>query len=1083
MGAVFTLTSCKGFLNAKEVKEEIEEHIAYANATRCILYVNASSETGSFLSSGEKECRVGYSIDLQFTVNSSLYLFKGAKAVSSKDNSQSREDFVEISTTVMPEKNDTYKIHIKLLEAANDILIIPDCSLIPKVTDIFPPYNPAGYEQDTTIKISFNKKVDPEYFKGFNNIEITDNSRNLVNNTDSFYEEPYFSDDYTVLNIPAVKTKRIIETTGNLDNTPEYKDLIIKLDLTNLKDEEGNSFELCSPHTFRVNRKVDNEPPVLTEINLFSTSDEQAYYYRQLNDKPFEQWEVEDFHINHISKVYMCLKGTDNLSGIKGVYVKEYLLQDENCTPVPESEQEKSKALYGETAVVKNEDGSYSINLDYSFNCDQKGLVKLVISLNDNADNDSVLKEYYVLLEKTIAITGNVQTPYVRKVDTNFVLNQNKIQSIPISVLNEDTGIYEYTTSFDKFQFTTKTKWGDNKSNFKIDLIADNNNNKTVIFKDKQFTDTVTMDLKDELNTKLSELRFDSDYPVFLYLSVYDESGLKTEFKVSIPEAGQIGEFSSEHSYTLVPKYSESNWYFNKFLLYRYKENKDADWSGLRQISFEDVRSTQGIYEVYVLNFMYVSMGLNQGTYYTACALGKPYYYYNGVESPVEALTTFPSFTLPDVSELTYEKNSGNAKGTVSINYPDDGNNYFMKFYYRKDDYPFKDSKLYMFEGKDFEIENGRFYTVSIVANSSQGIFLGESEPVSYNLTYYDNFSPRWENLAYNGYIIPNSLNLYQRPHDVINSTSGKAQESNTIKSVDYYFVPSYYGKNISDEVLNTFKKRTHDISKTLELPFDDIDYGDYNVFLYYKDSSGNDYTSVTEAKHYITDIVPKVNSEPVYSHNDETDEDELQSVNYTISIPKYSEEHRVTNSFPKPSSTAYIAYQYLNGGKWLNCSDYNNENKKMTLKNGILSYTFNSNTETSFTNKWIKIIGRFVMPNSVLKCIYTKTIYLYPDYDKGNINCDSTSYSKTANGYQVFCDAPCLVHTMYCSKKLSETTTEADIYEWESRAIETGVMTNDHDFTYKDELLSDIKPGMYYTTIFHFADGTVYMTDVQQMQ
>ena len=1068
-------TSCENFLKGSNVREELAKSIDYANATRCTLYVSALPETGSFLSAGEKECRVGYAIDLQFTVNSSSYIFKGVKAVSTQDNLSSRNDFVAITTNPVEGIADTYIITIKLLKAANDILIIPDCSLIPKVTDFYPPYNPAGYEQDTTIRISFNKKVDPEYFKNFNHIKISDNSRDLIHKDDSFFEEPYFSDDNTVLNIPTVKTKRIIETTANSENSQEYKDLTVTIDLSNLKDEEGNSFELCSPHVFRVNIKIDNESPVLTEIKLFSTSDNQAYYYRELNNKPFDQWEAEDFHTNHISKVYMSLKGTDNLSGIKGIYVKEYFLQDENCSPVPESEQEKSKDIYGESTVVKNIDGSYSINLDYSFKSEQKGLVKLVISLKDNADNESVLKEYYVLLEKVIAIVGNVQTPFVTYISSSYSLDGSKIPDIPIATLNDNTGVYEYTTIFRNFTFTTETQWGDNKSNCKIDLIAYNNKNITDIFKDKQFTDTVNIDLKEELNTKLSELRFDSDYPVFLYLSVYDECGLNASIKVSIPEAGRIGEFNEEHSYTLRPKYSEDNWTFYKFLLYRYKAKNEDEWSDLQTITFDSVRQTQGIYEIYVLNFISIDMGLNQGSYRTACALGKPSYYYNGVDSPADPVTSLPSFTLPAVSALTYEKNSGTAKGTVSIDYPNDGNTYLMKFYFHKDDYPFKDSKLYMFEGKEFEIENGRFYTVSVVANSPQGIFLGESEEVQYNLTYYDNFPPRWENLTISSYINPNSVDLYQKPNDVINSNSGKITQSGTIKTIDYYFVPFYYGKNLSDDVLKTFTKKTHNIADSLELPFDGIDYGKYNVFLYYKDSSGNDELSIKEVEHYITDIVPEVDHDFEFS-----EEDEIQSVIYTISFPKYSDEHRVTNIFPKPSSSAYIAYQYLNGKKWLKCSDYNA--KKMTLNDEILSYSFNSTAE-NFSNKWIKIIGRFEKPNSVSKCIYTKSIYLYPDYALGNIRCDSTSYTKTANGYQVFCDAPCFVHTMYCSKKLSETTTMADIYEWESRGIETGVMTNNHDFTYKNELLSDIKQDMYYTTIFHFANGTTYMTEVQQMK
>ena len=49
---------------------------------------------GSFLVGSEKECKVGYSTDLQFTLKKDDYYFVSLQAVSTADESQSREEYV-----------------------------------------------------------------------------------------------------------------------------------------------------------------------------------------------------------------------------------------------------------------------------------------------------------------------------------------------------------------------------------------------------------------------------------------------------------------------------------------------------------------------------------------------------------------------------------------------------------------------------------------------------------------------------------------------------------------------------------------------------------------------------------------------------------------------------------------------------------------------------------------------------------------------------------------------------------------------------------------------------------------------------
>ena len=48
---------------------------------------------------------------------------------------------------------------------------------------------------------------------------------------------------------------------------------------------------------------------------------------------------------------------------------------------------------------------------------------------------------------------------------------------------------------------------------------------------------------------------------------------------------------------------------------------------------------------------------------------------------------------------------------------------------------------------------------------------------------------------------------------------------------------------------------------------------------------------------------------------------------------------------------------------------------------------------------------------------------------------------------------------------------------------LEIGLVMKLQSFTYSYDYLDDVPHGYYYTTIVHFADGTMMMTPVQLMQ
>ena len=152
------LISCENFMNGSDVQDQLNEMIDVANAKSYTLIVSQDTTMGSFLSSGDKSCKVGQTIDVQFTVKKDLYIYKGLKPVSKSDESKSMASYVEFTQTDSDDTRGVYKTTIKLLNESDDILIVPECTLVPNVdaAACLPEYSVLGCEQDSRIKIVFN---------------------------------------------------------------------------------------------------------------------------------------------------------------------------------------------------------------------------------------------------------------------------------------------------------------------------------------------------------------------------------------------------------------------------------------------------------------------------------------------------------------------------------------------------------------------------------------------------------------------------------------------------------------------------------------------------------------------------------------------------------------------------------------------------------------------------------------------------------------------------------------------------------------------------------------------------------------
>ena len=213
----------------------------------------AVNTTGSFLSDGEKECTVGYSVDLQFTVNKSLYKFNGLEAVSSADPSVKHNDVVTFTELESNDDTGTYKIRATISEALADILIQPVCTLLPKIAEITPAFDSAGCDQDTPVRITFNKAVNTESFGDFSCVSVYSSSGSLA----AYFGTPYFTDDCRTLCIPPKPGVLILMPDSN-----QKMDITVAVSMSGKKDIDGLEIAQGEPYTYRIKDTYGNQQKI-----------------------------------------------------------------------------------------------------------------------------------------------------------------------------------------------------------------------------------------------------------------------------------------------------------------------------------------------------------------------------------------------------------------------------------------------------------------------------------------------------------------------------------------------------------------------------------------------------------------------------------------------------------------------------------------------------------------------------------------------------------------------------------------------------------------------------------------------------
>lgn len=251
----FALTSCENFMKGQDIRQEIEDTIAYNNAQECTVVFRSDIKYGEFLGSQERSFRVGYDSEVQFELNQDDYVFNGLEALSS-DRTASRQDCVKFEKISWDQKKGIYKYRVTLLKDAKDILIQPVCLSLPKVTDISPDSTYLTFSQDTQIKFTFNKALDPASLDKFRYSIYADDD--LL----EYFNAPLLSEDGKTLFIKPVEGKHIISS----EDSRNIQNIYLSYDFSEVLDTDKVLLSAKGNHEYKINRSYSGEQNITVTI-------------------------------------------------------------------------------------------------------------------------------------------------------------------------------------------------------------------------------------------------------------------------------------------------------------------------------------------------------------------------------------------------------------------------------------------------------------------------------------------------------------------------------------------------------------------------------------------------------------------------------------------------------------------------------------------------------------------------------------------------------------------------------------------------------------------------------------------------
>ncbi len=1049
-------------------------------------YSTATANSGSINQNPTVTYNIGDTVDLKFNLANG-YQFTVWQIVDQNGAAVSN-DKIKIDDTAATNT----KMHI-LAPVEGNIEVSANAFLVPKISSISPSFESFGSDQDSTIEITFNKAVNTQTFGDFSCITITDasgeklaiygstlnsyNQSHPQNPFATYYETPYFSQNNTVLNIPTVKGKYLV----NKDFS-DTKDIIVNINLSQVKDTEGKALESFAPYTYRVNKKLDNIAPVLTSAEIYSTSDTESPYYKKLSEKDFGNWSTTehdgytfgDYSQNHVSgSVYLKLQGSDIGSGVSKIQVTEtYYRSLENA------ETMDSPRTY---LIDFSKEGDFYTAI-YTINSMYDGIIKLELALFDYSELASNTETFYVLKdtqtnEENIKFKENYEQLSVdfREVSdmnedevtlTHPAIDSDYLKDI-FYVINNSTKLVSY--------YDMQVYWGYSQDSFPYK--AEKEETKFSFTRDASKLVYIKIVGLDDVGNRLETIRPLAPQPDFDASCIHLQNSTDDPVFEIIPYGFEVLETLRKEQFDIVTYY----------LFYTEGAAKPIVISSIYLNNHKqglERHSGIGIginYDVYiVLGFQYPGFDY---IWYSpkSSKLCKMKFKQSGNYKVLDGTVEFDDSNSSGINDNKYIDSS------PSLSFEEMHNTGLVKVSIDNYQNPENDCTgvSYTFKCKNKEtatvtlsnepvisLISPASYDLFIEAKDPEGNLYGPTESCEINLTQ-DVSSPVFSNVS--NHSLPEIVNGIKHPvypyeytpnyyieYFVPRDEGGllTREEDNKVE-IDYYLIPNSNRNLFKYTPFSLLELQTiyKDYKKTLYInlddeiyiiPFDGLEEGYYTLCEVVWDKNQN------YAIHY-QGVLNKTfgkKAEFSFTLNSETDD---------------SNRYRLKCADTLLDNCIMYIYDSDNG-IWKEDIDIH----------GYYGVTI---PKTKFEDKWVKIVSCESSSYVSFSGFYDVE-YMYPDYHKGLVDpdatkiiCENKNIIDGKNGIQVFCDAPAFAHTMYCSKLLSKDNPQI----WENKGMETGVVIKSNNYTYSSDNYEGVPSKAYYCTIVHFADGSMLMSDVKK--
>lgn len=1103
-------------MNGGNLLDELQKQVDYANATAFDVHVTSSAGSGSYKKgSGDKKVKVGDYLEIEYSLHQD-YFFSGWKVTS--ENGDDLSDHVEFSPA------NELKTTVKFLKEGN-LYITPMCTKNPGMADYEPKYNWLGVACDTEIKITFNTLIDAATLTQAT-ISITDKNTGL----DYF---SYFTistkeeDNVTFLTLKPDNSIKELFTSVN-----DQIDISVTLNKEAITVKGNSNIKLMGTNSwnYRINSGVEQVLPVIKEVKLYKKAPDQNGKFDEqfvLTPAAYSQWEDADFSKNHFKDLYLYIKGYDADSGLDYVKLTGDLIKAANGEDVEKDSYENmfgSKEEFSFTQTP-DENGNYyyeyytAIDFTEQFIDGAKknnlivndGLVKLDFSLADRAGNFSETKTFYAIKDTTV--TENRICSYNGATIDDLTTIENITDHERHSVNGIDTVTMFFTSNswiemHDPFFIINEKEYYDEIKLLDVKWGYDLNFGEPIEKQEglypTQYPDGILYTLKRDENRES-----------YIKISAADSLGNTNTRIVAIPQKCRI-------LYTEPDPEDPSNYYYEyqdfsknclvtptKIEVLEAFGTADYQWQPYSGLTYDNRKTNPFQFSKILTNPITIDpeteglpvylKGTNSYNFDNWCITGTN----SGIRKCISDSVTAQDSNIPqkiqNITSAPINKNEGFVTITVEFS-----------------NYTKNDSYEYVVGYKPENITNYQYSastTLSIPTGvkykfkpfiCKDGMYLCHSQAIEIEKDFsgssFDNTPPKlsFEPLLLHEFVsaVSNYVELYP-----FTDTTGIYNKDGNYE-IEYWFIPNPTLNsakiNCTEEYLYNYKSNpdvlkikttdypqlVYDSFNNVEInksgrlifPLDDLPEFSYTLFAKVTDSS--DLNNYTIYSNYACNVLVK--DDGFKFDYDAVNDEFLLAFNHGLT-PEYQD------------IQIMACFESLTNNKWVKnltteCLTYENENVvrigqedySLGTKDSVTAGPWTSDSYSEYENTFTKLSARRVSYNQDVTEGYYYTQYVYPTYYKLKdsatpIVCKNKGMLTLDNGVQIFTDNPVLVHTFYCSSNLGEND---DL--WLNHGIETGIVTDNSDFTYFNDYLKDIPAGKYYKTFVHFADGTQLSTKVK---